>query len=309
MVGDGVQGPGGGDRGRGRRSRKASRRAAPGLQIVERDGFWHVHGTVRVAALDGSRRSRRLRKGTGLPAIAETLADAETLRDTWALEVRQEAIYGRQPSRPVSIALEGWLNRPRKHGRKASWREVSMAQSIGKRFKIRLVGDVSAAEWTSFVEAETQARLDQVEERLARTRIEAPFAGVLVSGDLSQAIGGPVEQGKTLFELAPLDGYRVVLKVDERDIRALAPGQHGTLVLAGMAQERLPFTVRQISVAAVEEGQNLFRVEAALDAPEQRLRPGMEGVGKVEAGAHPLLWIWSHRFVDWLRLNVWRYLP
>ena len=73
--------------------------------------------------------------------------------------------------------------------------------------------------------AETQARLDQVEERLARTRIEAPFAGVLVSGDLSQAIGGPVEQGKTLFELAPLDGYRVVLKVDERDIRALAPGQ------------------------------------------------------------------------------------
>jgi hypothetical protein len=165
MVGDGVQGPGGGDRGRGRRSRKAPRRATPGLQIVERDGFWHVHGTVRVAALDGSRRSRRLRKGTGLPAIGETLADAETLRDTWALEVRQEAIYGRQPSRPVSIALEGWLKRPRKHGRKASWREVSMAQSIGKRFKVRLVGDVSAAEWTSFVEAETQGRAASTRER------------------------------------------------------------------------------------------------------------------------------------------------
>ena len=157
--------------------------------------------------------------------------------------------------------------------------------------------------------AETQAKLDQVNERLARTRIVAPFDGVLVSGDLSQAIGGPVEQGKTLFELAPLDGYRVVLKVDERDIREVQPGQPGVLVLAGMAAERLAFTVRHISVANAEEGQNLFRVEADLAKPDTRLRPGMEGVGKVEAGQHPLLWIWSHRFVDWLRLNIWRYWP
>lgn len=165
MVGDGVQGPGGGDRGRGRRSRKAAKRAAPGLQIVERDGFWHIHGTVRVGTLDGSRRSRRLRKGTGLPAIAETLPDAETLRDTWALEVRQEAIHGRQPSRPVAVALEAWLKRPRKHGRKASWREISMAQGIGRRFKVRLVGEISAAEWTSFVEGETTGRAASTRER------------------------------------------------------------------------------------------------------------------------------------------------
>jgi RND family efflux transporter MFP subunit len=157
--------------------------------------------------------------------------------------------------------------------------------------------------------AETEARLDQVEERLARTLITAPFDGVLVSGDLSQAIGGPVEQGKTLFELAPLTGYRVVLKVDERDVRELRPGQAGTLVLAGMADERLAFTVRHVSVANAEDGQNLFRVEADLARQDQRLRPGMEGVGKIEASQHPLLWIWTHRLVDWLRLNVWRYGP
>ena len=157
--------------------------------------------------------------------------------------------------------------------------------------------------------AETEAKLDQVEERLARTRITAPFDGVLVSGDLSQAIGGPVEQGKTLFELAPLTGYRVVLKVDERDVRELHPGQAGTLVLAGMADERLAFTVRHVSVANAEDGQNLFRVEADLARQDQRLRPGMEGVGKVDASQHPLLWIWTHRLVDWARLTLWRYWP
>jgi RND family efflux transporter MFP subunit len=156
--------------------------------------------------------------------------------------------------------------------------------------------------------AETEARLAQVDERLVHTRIEAPFDGVLVSGDLSQSLGAPVEQGRTLFELAPLQGYRVALKVDERDIRELRPGQHGELVLAGLAGDRLAFTVSRISVASVEDGQNVFRVEADLQTPDPRLRPGMEGVGKIDAGEHPLLWIWTHRFVDWLRLAWWRHV-
>jgi RND family efflux transporter MFP subunit len=156
---------------------------------------------------------------------------------------------------------------------------------------------------------ETEAKLAQVSERLQRTRIEAPFDGVVVSGDWSQSIGSPVEQGKLLFTLAPLTGYRVVLKVDDRDVRDVEPGQRGALVLSGMAGEKLPFTVRQISVAAAEDGANLFRVEADLDAAHERLRPGMEGVGKIDAGERTLLWIATRRLVDWVRVALWQYLP
>lgn len=157
--------------------------------------------------------------------------------------------------------------------------------------------------------AETEAKLDQVEQRLARTRVEAPFEGVVVGGDWSQAIGSPVEQGKTLFTLAPLTGYRVVLKVDERDVRDVQPGQRGALVLSGLADEKLPFTVRQISVASAEDGANRFRVEADLDGAPERLRPGMEGVGRIESGERTLLWIVTRRVVDWLRVMAWQYLP
>jgi hypothetical protein len=165
MVGKRIQGPGHGDRGRGRRTGRAQKRSAPGLQLVERDGFWHVHGTVRASALDGGRRSRRIRKGTGLPAIAATLADAETLRDTWALEARQEVVHGRQPSRPLSLALEAWLKRKRKAGRRPSWREVKLTQTIARRFGIRLVGDIPAEEWISFAEAETAGAAASTRER------------------------------------------------------------------------------------------------------------------------------------------------
>ena len=154
-----------------------------------------------------------------------------------------------------------------------------------------------------------QAQLALVEERLARATLKAPFEGIVVSGDLSQLLGSPVEQGKVLFEVAPLDAYRVVLHVDERDIAELALGQRGQIALAGMPYERLPFTVRQITpISTAQEGRNYFRVEARLDQATTRLRPGMEGVGKVEVGDRKLIWIWTHSLVEWLQLASWRWL-
>jgi multidrug resistance efflux pump len=66
--------------------------------------------------------------------------------------------------------------------------------------------------------AESDAQIALVADKLARATLLAPFDGVVVSGDLNQLLGTPVEQGKLLFQIAPLDAYRVVLQVDERDI-------------------------------------------------------------------------------------------
>ncbi len=157
--------------------------------------------------------------------------------------------------------------------------------------------------------AEARAQVELVEDKLARARIGAPFDGVVVSGDLSQMLGTPVEKGKVLFEVAPLDAFRVVLKIPESDIRAVQPGQRGLLVLAGMSQQKIPFTVGTIGIATAEEGENVFRVEAATPEAQPGLRPGMEGVGKIEVGERRLLWIWTHRFFDWLDLKLWHWLP
>ncbi|MES2015490.1 MAG: efflux RND transporter periplasmic adaptor subunit [Pseudomonadota bacterium] len=156
---------------------------------------------------------------------------------------------------------------------------------------------------------QAEAQLALVEERLARATLKAPFDGVVVTGDLSQLLGSPVEQGKVLFEVAPLDAYRVVLNVDERDIAQVRRGQRGELALSGMPSERLAFTVRQVTpVSTPQDGRNYFRVEAQLDQASVRLRPGMEGIGKVDGGQRKLIWIWTHNLVDWLRLWTWKWL-
>ena len=124
------------------------------------------------------------------------------------------------------------------------------------------------------------------------------FDGVVVSGDLSQSLGAPVARGDVLFEVAPLHSYRVMLDVDERDIGDLVVGQHGTLVLNALPDQEWPFMVEKITpVSVAREGLNYFRVEAKLLEPSERLRPGMEGYGKVTADRRHLIWIWTHPLI------------
>lgn len=158
---------------------------------------------------------------------------------------------------------------------------------------------------------QAEAQLALVEEQLARTDILAPFDGVIISGDLTQSLGAPLERGQVLYEIAPLDRYRVVLQVDERNIADVAVGQTGDLVLSSMTGQRFPFTVAKITpVNVAKEGRNYFRVEAQLSGDAgQRLRPGMEGVGKIRVERRSLVWIWTREMTNWLRLKAWTWLP
>jgi len=66
---------------------------------------------------------------------------------------------------------------------------------------------------------------------------------------------------------------------------------------------------RVTPISTAEDGRNYFRVEAALEEPVATLRPGMQGIAKIDAGDRRLLWIWTHELIDWLRLSTWTWLP
>lgn len=209
--------------------------------------------------------------------------------------VRQGQVLARLDDRDLRLEQARWAAETEQMARR--YRQAAASQD-------RAAMTISAAQ-----EDQARAQLALVEERLARATLAAPFDGIVVVGDLSQLLGSPVEQGKVLFEVAPLDAYRVILNVDERDIAEVSIGQRGELALSGMPYDRLPFTVRNVTpVSTAQDGQNFFRVEAQLGSTSVRLRPGMEGVGKIEVGERKLLWVWTHSFVEWLQLALWRWL-
>ena len=158
--------------------------------------------------------------------------------------------------------------------------------------------------------SQVDAELQLVEQQLERMNIQAPFAGVVVSGDLSQSLGAPVERGDMLFEVAPLNTWRLILEVDEHDMQDVQIGQQGSLKLTGLPGTTLEFSVSRITpVSEAADGSNYFRIEAALDDAPAILRPGMEGVGKIEIAERKQLWIWTHRMFDWIRLSAWSWWP
>jgi multidrug resistance efflux pump len=157
---------------------------------------------------------------------------------------------------------------------------------------------------------QAESQLSLVAEQIARTRGVAPFDGVVVSGDLSDQLGAPVERGQILFTIAPLDQYRVALQVPETEISEVKVGQAGQLALAANPNQVLPIEIKTITpVSNAMAGRNTFRVEASLGETPEFLRPGMQGAARIEVDKRKLGWIWTHDFVQWAQLRLWSWWP
>ena len=155
-----------------------------------------------------------------------------------------------------------------------------------------------------------ESQIALMDEQIARTEIRAPFSGVVVSGDLSQSIGATVERGEELFQIAPLDGYRVVMEVDEGDLTFVKKGQAGQLRVTSLPDVPLEYEITRVTPISDQlDGRNFFRVDARLLDSDPRLRPSMEGVARTRIDERLLFEVWTRPLVDWARLAFWRWKP
>jgi multidrug resistance efflux pump len=151
------------------------------------------------------------------------------------------------------------------------------------------------------------ARLDLVRHRLGQSVIRAPYAGIVVEGDQIERVGSPVAQGDIMFRVGKTDQIFVELEVAESEIHHVDETLTGEIALVSRPQDVYPIQVQRIEPSAVaqEEG-NVFLVRCTLagDYPAW-WKPGMTGMSKLNAGKRTLLWTFTHRTVDFLRLHLW----
>jgi hypothetical protein len=154
---------------------------------------------------------------------------------------------------------------------------------------------------------QAQARLDLAQYRLDHASLRVPNESVVVEGDLRERIGAPVSQGDALFRVARLDKLYVEAEVDERDIQELRDTATGQIAFVSQPRLKFPVRVERIEPAAVpRKTENVFLVRCALeDAPEAWWRPGMTGVCKLDVGRRSIIWIFTRRTVDFLRMFLW----
>jgi multidrug resistance efflux pump len=143
-------------------------------------------------------------------------------------------------------------------------------------------GDLGKAATLRPQVAEADARLAFIEDHIRRADITSPVTGTVSRGDLESFIGARVEPTQMLFEVVTQENVATV-KVDERDIRLVRPGQRGALTVAALPGQPVNIVVERVNPAAeAVQGANVYMVEARIEDPPAWLKPGQSGRAKLD---------------------------
>jgi len=194
--------------------------------------------------------------------------------------------------RALTVQLERWSSELGKIEK-----SYSHALATGDRLELRMLQ--SRRE-------EIEAEHSLVQQKIERAQLTAPFAGVIVRGDLNQMLGAPVEAGQVLYEVASADSYRLVLEVDEHQIARVSSESQGYVRLSALPGDKHPITLSSmLPIAGVADNRNVFRLEAIFTEKIENLRPGMRGYAQLESGTRTLLWTWTEGLMHRLRVFFW----
>jgi len=153
---------------------------------------------------------------------------------------------------------------------------------------------------------EENAEIELLEFMIAQANIKSKIDGIIIIGDLKQQIGAPVKRGDTIFMVTPIESLRAELLVPEDQILDIALKQTGQLATVSYPSIKIPFIVERITpVAEIANQQNIFKVRVRIDTTYPWMRPGMEGVAKVDIDKRRYIWIWTRKLTNWLRMQFW----
>jgi len=152
-----------------------------------------------------------------------------------------------------------------------------------------------------------RSELDVVSHRIAKSKIQAPAAGVILSGDVAHRVGEVVPLGEPLLQFAPNGTWAIELRAPEFAALYLAAGQAGEFTTSARPDEAQRCRLVQVDMSSeVVNGENVFVAEAQVEQSPAWIRVGMTGVARIHVGRRPVWWVGLHRTIDTVRLQLWK---
>lgn len=214
--------------------------------------------------------------------LAETVRAVGTLRSDESVIVRPE-IAGRVVDTPFAegqvVEKNALLFRLDDSIAKAELVEAEAAYLLSRQNNVRARELLEKGAGTARARDEAlakmemdKARVELARARLAKTRIQAPFAGIV--GLRKVSVGDYVAPGQDLVNLESVDTIKLDFRIPERHLAALAVGQK---VSADM--DSFPGRIFEGQVFAIDPqidpAAHSIAVRATLPNPERVLRPGL----------------------------------
>jgi GAF domain-containing protein len=202
-----------------------------------------------------------------------------------------------EPGTPL-FQMADWGQRATLAGAQAKY-ETAMS-----RMNRALTDNDATAAGQHQLEAEyARGEVARLNDRLERTMLRSEIAGVVATPHVEDLVGRKLSNGDPVVELMSTQSVVVNVAVPEQDVALVRPGAQTVVKLESFPSATFRGRVDTVSPSGITVGdKHLFFARVALPNEDGRLRPGMQGTGKVQVGLRPLgyvlfrdpaLWVWS----------------
>jgi RND family efflux transporter MFP subunit len=128
--------------------------------------------------------------------------------------------------------------------------------------------------------ARAQRKLQLLEDKLSKTKVSAPSAGTVLTVPVTEGqvviAAASVNNGTLLMTIADLSKLRVMTHVNQVDVSRIEVDQRVKLRAESLRDLEMEATIFRIApVATPKNNLKGFEVEALIEDPNPRLRPGM----------------------------------
>lgn len=191
-----------------------------------------------------------------------------------------------------------------------SWRLAKARADQAAKLKLRdeaMAGDDVASAQLAQLDADSLGLdIDFLSWQVENLEIRSPIPGVLLSGNLEQSTGVPVQKGKKLFEIAPIDTLEVEIAIEDSASSYVGEGMPVQLRLEAHPDRTFECEVSSVHpVSEIQDNENVFICYAILSNEDGLLRPGMRGRARVVSHGSTLGWWLFHKPIDFLRVHFW----
>jgi RND family efflux transporter MFP subunit len=201
----------------------------------------------------------------------------------------------------VLADLEDWDYRAALAGAEAKYQSATMemnrslAANDGAQAGIQ---GVQARYWASEVE--------RARERLEKTHLRTLLDGWVTTPHVEDLTGRHLAAGDTFAEVADSSEARVDVAIDETEISLLHPGAKAAVKVEGFPTQTFRGNVAVVSLKSQAEGdERFFYARVDVPNPDGRLRPGMQGRGKISVGWRPIGYVLFRSPFMWFYSKLW----
>jgi len=179
------------------------------------------------------------------------------------------------------------------------------------------------------IEGRMEKRFADAKQNVERLTLRSALGGTVLTHDLQLALYKQLRLNDVFCEIAPLDSMRIVIPLNEKQVRWVRKGQpvqikayaypgttlHGTIaadpvILIGQDMPAA-FSARRhgdVPTAFDRQGKEIplertFEAEIQVENPEGLLRQGMTGRAKIDAGVYPWGRLVLQSFLDLVSLD------